>query len=347
MAKGSVHLRAAKINRNGAILAAVITSSAGALYLFQSREPAVVSPTGASIAAPPGTASADISLQGTEGMTPESTLAQRHTTSLPRSESKAPSSRKETERASATPRASLSGREAGLGGFLPPAIPGGGTFLLANSNDANAYWSRDLGAGLFDHAVRSGLNGMADANHDGRLMVSELERYVVEFHDSYAVKTLNSGVHRPVTGRRGVDFAIEGASVPFRRASGAFITLDDYDQGINDIEHDSVAAATNILRSRLALRVFERRVPWNLLNVTALLGDLESDTDSDELLVVWFTGYTEIGNDGLGKWLLYSPQGDEVLRGPELAAYLERSPAKFKLIVVDGAFGQAPPYRRH
>jgi hypothetical protein len=60
---------------------------------------------------------------------------------------------------------------------LNRSLPNVGVFLSTSAEAETFEWS-ELGAGIFSHAVRSGLSGAADANHDGDISYDELAAFV-------------------------------------------------------------------------------------------------------------------------------------------------------------------------
>ncbi|HET9551521.1 MAG TPA: hypothetical protein VFP50_01000 [Anaeromyxobacteraceae bacterium] len=70
---------------------------------------------------------------------------------------------------------------------LARRLPGVGVFL-STSAEAEVYEWSELQAGVFSHAVRSGLLGAADANRDGRITYEELAAFV---------ETASAGVRNP------------------------------------------------------------------------------------------------------------------------------------------------------
>lgn len=60
---------------------------------------------------------------------------------------------------------------------LSERLPNVGVFLSTSAEAEVFEWS-ELGAGIFSHAVRSGLSGAADANHDGVVTYDELRGFV-------------------------------------------------------------------------------------------------------------------------------------------------------------------------
>jgi hypothetical protein len=60
---------------------------------------------------------------------------------------------------------------------LNKSLPDVGVFLSTSAEAETFEWS-ELGAGIFSHAVRSGLAGAADANHDSEVSYEELAAFV-------------------------------------------------------------------------------------------------------------------------------------------------------------------------
>lgn len=60
---------------------------------------------------------------------------------------------------------------------LNRSLPNVGVFLSTSAEAETFEWS-EIGAGIFSHAVRSGLSGAADANRDGEISYEELGAFV-------------------------------------------------------------------------------------------------------------------------------------------------------------------------
>lgn len=80
---------------------------------------------------------------------------------------------------------------------LNRTLPNVGVFLSTSAEAETFEWS-ELGAGIFSHAVRSGLSGAADANHDGEITYDELAAFVVT-----AAKDVKNPRFRPNVFARG------------------------------------------------------------------------------------------------------------------------------------------------
>ena len=78
-------------------------------------------------------------------------------------------------------------------------LPGVGVFLSTNSEAQVFEWS-ELQAGIFSHAVRSGLAGAADANADGDVSYGELRAFV-----DVATTRVKNPLYRPKVFARGPD----------------------------------------------------------------------------------------------------------------------------------------------
>jgi hypothetical protein len=80
---------------------------------------------------------------------------------------------------------------------LNRSLPNAGVFLSTSAEAETFEWS-ELGAGIFSHAVRSGLSGAADANHDGEVSYEELAAFVAT-----ATKDVKNPRFRPNVFARG------------------------------------------------------------------------------------------------------------------------------------------------
>lgn len=80
---------------------------------------------------------------------------------------------------------------------LNRSLPNVGVFLSTSAEAETFEWS-ELGAGIFSHAVRSGLSGAADANRDGDVSYEELAAFVAT-----AAKDVKNPRFRPNVFARG------------------------------------------------------------------------------------------------------------------------------------------------
>ncbi len=80
---------------------------------------------------------------------------------------------------------------------LRDRLPNVGVFLSTSADGEVFEWS-ELGAGIFSHAVRSGLAGAADANGDGRVTYVELRAFV-----EVATREVKNPRYRPTVFARG------------------------------------------------------------------------------------------------------------------------------------------------
>lgn len=80
---------------------------------------------------------------------------------------------------------------------LAHSLPNVGVFLSTSSEAEVFEWS-ELQSGVFSHAVRSGLMGAADANHDGRVSYEELAGFV-----ETSAAEIKNPVYRPKIYARG------------------------------------------------------------------------------------------------------------------------------------------------
>jgi len=99
-------------------------------------------------------------------------------------------------------------------------LPNVGVFLSTSSASAVFEWS-ELEAGIFSHAVRSGLMGAADANGDGVVSYAELRAFV-----GLASAALKNPIHRPQVYARGPSGSDGDAMVDLRAEDGAVLRVD-------------------------------------------------------------------------------------------------------------------------
>lgn len=93
---------------------------------------------------------------------------------------------------------------------LGQRLPNVGVFLSTSAEAEVFEWS-ELQAGIFSHAVRSGLTGAADANGDGEVSYEELRAFV-----SVATAKIKNPLYRPTVFARGPG---ANASAPLVRLS--------------------------------------------------------------------------------------------------------------------------------
>jgi Caspase domain len=91
-------------------------------------------------------------------------------------------------------------------------LPRVGVFLSTSADGEVFEWS-ELGAGIFSHAVRSGLSGAADANGDGEVSYAELRAFV-----DVATQSVKNPRYRPKVFARGPD-GVDGVALYSPRAS--------------------------------------------------------------------------------------------------------------------------------
>lgn len=150
---------------------------------------------------------------------------------------------------------------------LRDRLPNVGVFLSTSAEAEVFEWS-ELQSGIFSHAVRSGLSGAADANHDGVVTYDELRAFV----DLSAAKVKNP-LYRPRVfakgpGGRGWEpaFTLRGADarrVELDTAPRLRLTVRDVDElPWIDAHKEEGAAMTLYLPRRVAEHgaVEERRV---------------------------------------------------------------------------------------
>jgi len=93
--------------------------------------------------------------------------------------------------------------------------------LLSTSAEAEVYEWSELQSGIFSHAVRSGLAGAADADHDGRVSYEELKAFI-EVSSAQVANPL----YRPKVFARGPGGRQQETIFDLNRASGARVELD-------------------------------------------------------------------------------------------------------------------------
>lgn len=103
---------------------------------------------------------------------------------------------------------------------LRERLPRVGVFLSTSSDGEVFEWS-ELGAGIFSHAVRSGLAGAADADGNGEVSYAELHAFV-----DIATQEVKNPRYRPRVFARGPDGDDKAALFAPRLAQGRAITLE-------------------------------------------------------------------------------------------------------------------------
>lgn len=97
---------------------------------------------------------------------------------------------------------------------LNRALPNVGVFLSTSAQAETFEWS-ELGAGIFSHAVRSGLSGAADANGNGDVSYEELAAFV-----ETATRDVRNPLYRPSVFSRGPSGRNDESLVSLKLASG-------------------------------------------------------------------------------------------------------------------------------
>ncbi len=104
---------------------------------------------------------------------------------------------------------------------LSARLPNVGVFVSTSAEAEVFEWS-ELQSGVFSHAVRSGIAGAADVNHDGHVSYDELRAFV-----NVATKDVKNPAFRPQVFARGPGG--QGATTLFdlSRAQGMRVTFDE------------------------------------------------------------------------------------------------------------------------
>lgn len=114
---------------------------------------------------------------------------------------------------------------------LNRSLPSVGVFLSTSAEAETFEWS-ELGAGIFSHAVRSGLSGAADANRDGEVSYEELAAFVATASKDVKNPRFRPNVFaRGPSGRNGealVSLANASAKLALPKNAGR-VTLRDAD----------------------------------------------------------------------------------------------------------------------
>ncbi len=103
---------------------------------------------------------------------------------------------------------------------LSARLPNVGVFLSTSAASEVFEWS-ELQAGIFSHAVRSGLLGAADANGDGVVTYAELRAFV-----GVASSSLKNPLHRPQVFARGPAGADDEPLLDLRGMDGTALRLE-------------------------------------------------------------------------------------------------------------------------
>lgn len=149
---------------------------------------------------------------------------------------------------------------------LGERLPSVGVFLSTSSEAEVFEWS-ELQAGIFSHAVRSGLTGAADANGDGEVSYEELRAFV-----SVATSRINNPLYRPKVFARGPGADERASLVSLGSTHGTALRLDGPqvrltvrdadDVPLVDLHKENGAVVTVRLPARWAARaVAEQRDP--------------------------------------------------------------------------------------
>ncbi len=103
---------------------------------------------------------------------------------------------------------------------LSRRLPNVGVFLSTSAEAEVFEWS-ELQSGVFSHAVRSGLMGAADANHDGRVSYEELAAFVAT-----AAAEIKNPLYRPQVYARGPNGDDERTLFDLSRTHAFTLTID-------------------------------------------------------------------------------------------------------------------------
>jgi hypothetical protein len=93
--------------------------------------------------------------------------------------------------------------------------------LLSTTAEAEVFEWSELQSGIFSHAVRSGLSGAADANHDGKVTYDELRAFV-----EIASSRVRNPMYRPKVYARGPGGRDGEAIVDLQNARARLVELD-------------------------------------------------------------------------------------------------------------------------
>jgi hypothetical protein len=104
---------------------------------------------------------------------------------------------------------------------LAKRLPNVGVFLSTSAESEVFEWS-ELQSGVFSHAVRSGLMGAADANHDGRVSYEELAAFV-----ETAAAEIKNPAYRPKVFARGPNGDDERTLLDLSDAHALTVRIDD------------------------------------------------------------------------------------------------------------------------
>jgi uncharacterized caspase-like protein len=231
-----------------------------------------------------------------------------------------------------------SGREAALRQVAPLADQSSPTFVFAAASPGEApLESTEAGSGLFTQALMEGLNGAADINRDGVITTTELGAYIqnkvvartydrqhptyvtegpADFalvgRDGLYAKTLLVGRHEDT--RLG---ALPTPRVDVGRLSAFFFRYTRF-EGLQQLV-DSFATRKNVL---------------------AAIDSAARQSGPRDLLVIYFSGHTLVGSDGVWRWLVYdSRAGDDggptQISSAEVNALLKKSAAQGRAVFID------------
>jgi hypothetical protein len=103
---------------------------------------------------------------------------------------------------------------------LARQLPNVGVFLSTSAEAEVFEWS-ELQSGVFSHAVRSGLMGAADANHDGRVSYEELAGFVAT-----AAAEIKNPLYRPKVFARGPNGDDDRTLFDVARTHALTVTVD-------------------------------------------------------------------------------------------------------------------------
>jgi len=139
---------------------------------------------------------------------------------------------------------------------LSDRLPNVGVFLSTSAEAEVFEWS-ELQSGVFSHAVRSGLSGAADVDHDGAVSYDELKAFV-----NVASKEVKNPLYRPQVFARGPGGKGKLSILDLTAAQGTRVRLDERQHRVTvrdanelpwfDFHKESGEVATLVLPARVA-----------------------------------------------------------------------------------------------
>jgi hypothetical protein len=223
---------------------------------------------------------------------------------------------------------------------------GNNTFIFAASTEAAVLESVNLEHGAFTYFLLRGFGGEADLNQDGNVAASELASYLNQQVPAYTQRELGIK-QQPIEAFTGPDnTSLAGSHTDYSEVIGLVIGIGEYSDPRLPPLHLTVRDAQGfyeLMQNKSGIRPTKLRLLINATrsNILQALDKIESELRPNSLLVIYYSGHGQLGQDGQANWLTYDSRvGVEstYLSINEIKAFLQRSKAKIKSLYIDTSF---------